>query len=202
LEIEIEKLKVDQNNTNGHDAKNINHIKQSLKTFGQQRDILVRETDHVIIAGNGTYIAAKELGWKTIGVKYSKLNDVMARAYSIADNQIARTSNPELEQMAKEIKTLEDEFKWSAENNWEALGFDKQDIELLIQAGNTFEGEINTEKNTEISEKPKPKTIKLTDEQYEVFKQAADKIRTAESDQSISDGRICEFVCADFLSAN
>ena len=61
--IKISELKLDERNARKHDERNIQAILDSLKEFGQQKPIVIDENNSVI-AGNGTVIASKQLGWR------------------------------------------------------------------------------------------------------------------------------------------
>ena len=78
----------DPANARKHSSRNLSAIKASLLRFGQQKPIVV-DSQGVIIAGNGTWEAAKALGWKTIEVKVSQLEGSDRSAYAIADNKTA-----------------------------------------------------------------------------------------------------------------
>lgn len=54
-------IKLDENNYRIHDERNKELINKSLKEYGAGRSILT-DKDGVIIAGNGTFEQAKELG--------------------------------------------------------------------------------------------------------------------------------------------
>lgn len=54
-------IKLDENNYRIHDDRNKQLINKSLKEYGAGRSILL-DKEGVIIAGNGTYEQAKELG--------------------------------------------------------------------------------------------------------------------------------------------
>lgn len=43
-------------------------------------------------------------------------------------------------------------------------------------------------------------TIRVTDAQLKIFQEAVNRIRDKEEDQTISEGRCLELVCADFLA--
>ena len=59
----------------------------SLERFGQRKPIVVRREDGTIIAGNHTWQAAKELGWKEIAVAFVTDDDATAQAFALADNR-------------------------------------------------------------------------------------------------------------------
>ena len=65
--VPIDSLTADPANVRRHPDNNLDAIKASLKRFGQQKPIVVDSAD-IIRAGNGTWAAAKALGWKNIWI--------------------------------------------------------------------------------------------------------------------------------------
>lgn len=90
--VPIDTVFLDPANVRRHPERNLQMIAASLKRFGQQRPILV-DSDGLIIAGNGTWQAAKSIGWDSIKVEWSNLKGVEAVAYAIADNRTTDTSS-------------------------------------------------------------------------------------------------------------
>ena len=86
--VDIDSLVLDPQNLRAHDQINIDVIKGSLKRFGQQKPIVVGR-DRVVIAGNGTLTAARELGWKKISVSWSELEGSERTAFGVVDNRSA-----------------------------------------------------------------------------------------------------------------
>ena len=86
--VEINTLLLDPANVRSHDEKNLNAIKASLNRFGQQKPIVVDRLG-TVIAGNGTLVAAKSLGWSSINIVKTELSGPDAVAYAIADNRTA-----------------------------------------------------------------------------------------------------------------
>ena len=68
----------------GHD---IDAICASLTKFGQRTPIVVNKNTNIILKGNGTYKAAKQLGWDKIAASYVNDDNLTATQYSIADNR-------------------------------------------------------------------------------------------------------------------
>lgn len=87
--IALEALTLDPNNTNRHDQRGIDAIKASLNSFGLQKPIVI-DKDNVVIAGNGTYQAARALGWTYIDAVRSSLTKGRRKAYAHGDNRSAR----------------------------------------------------------------------------------------------------------------
>src|SRR5216684_30556 len=87
LEVDIHLLRPYLDNPNNGDT---DAIKESLQAHGQYRPIVVRAGVNEILAGNHTYAAALELGWKTIACTFVECDDDEARRIVIADNRTAR----------------------------------------------------------------------------------------------------------------
>lgn len=103
--IKIADLTADPQNARNHDARNIAAIRKSLERFGQQKPIVVSDTG-VVIAGNGTLVAARELGWKSIEAVRSSLKGDDATAYAIADNRTGELAEWNDEALRAQIEAL------------------------------------------------------------------------------------------------
>jgi len=96
----IDTLRGDPANARQHGARNLEAIKDSLGRFGQQKPIVI-DTAGVIRAGNGTWAAAKELGWTHLDVVRSDLPASELAAFAIADNRTAELAEWDLGQLEK-----------------------------------------------------------------------------------------------------
>ena len=119
----------DPANVRTHDQKNIDAIKGSLRRFGQQKPIVVN-ADNVVVAGNGTLVAAKELGWTHIDVVRTKLAGSEATAFAIADNRTAELAAWDEEALAKTLAALQIDDEELAT----LTGFTEREIESLVSA--------------------------------------------------------------------
>lgn len=90
--ISIDSLVFDPTNARLHSEKNLKAIKGSLKRFGLQKPIVI-DKNNVIIAGNGTVAAAKELGWKEILAYRTPLEGDEAMAFALSDNRTAELAS-------------------------------------------------------------------------------------------------------------
>ena len=128
--VKIETLCNDPANVRKHDQRNIEAIKASLTRFGQQKPIVVN-ADGVVIAGNGTLAAAKDLGWKVIATVETELDGVDATAYAIADNRTAELAMWDDDALAQTLAALQND------DSIDELvsGFSEQEIEELIGKG-------------------------------------------------------------------
>lgn len=106
----IANLTPDPRNARTHDGKNLEAISNSLKEFGQRKPIVIT-AEGVVLAGNGTVEAAKQLGWTEISVAvtpadwdYNK-----ARAYALADNRSAELADWDTRVLAEHLVELDAE---------------------------------------------------------------------------------------------
>ena len=107
VKLKLDKLTLDPVNARTHDKRNIEAIKTSLEKFGQQKPIVV-DADNVVRAGNGTLIAARELGWETISVVRTTLAEAEALAYAIADNRTAELAAWDAEALVAAMASIKD----------------------------------------------------------------------------------------------
>ena len=124
--VRVEDLIPDPANARTHSGKNLDAIKGSLAKFGQQKNIVIGPSN-VVIAGNGTLMAAKELGWETLSVYRSELGGVDARAFAVADNRTTDLSDWDFDILGDMLTALKDE-----KFDLEALGFDTKELEMLM----------------------------------------------------------------------
>lgn len=118
--VDIDSVKPDPKNTRLHSQRNLDTIKHSLAEYGQQRPILVT-ADGIIVAGNGTHQAAKDLGWPHIAVTQTDLTGEAARMYAITDNRAAELASWDYGDLHQELTALRDtgiditKFGWSTD---------------------------------------------------------------------------------------
>jgi len=61
-------------------------VARSLERFGQLKPIVAR-LDGTIIAGNHTFLAARQLGWTELAVVRTDADEATAKAFALADNR-------------------------------------------------------------------------------------------------------------------
>ena len=103
--VPIDSVLLDPENARVHDARNLEAIKRSLQEFGQRTPIVV-DGRGVILKGNGTLQAAKELGWSQIAITRTALTGVDAAAYSLIDNRSSDMSKFDFARVASLLQTL------------------------------------------------------------------------------------------------
>ena len=128
--VAIQDLQLDSNNARKHDKKNLEAIAGSLKQFGQRKPIVITE-DNIIVAGNGTVTAAKQLGWTDIKVVRvpKDWDENQVKAFALADNRTAELAEWDKDILASQIIDLQTDG-W----NTEQLGF-WENAETLPEAG-------------------------------------------------------------------
>jgi site-specific DNA-methyltransferase (adenine-specific) len=124
--IDITDISQDPANVRKHSRRNLDAIKASLRAFGQQKPIVI-DSRNIILAGNGTYEAAKELGWPEIQIVRTTLAGSSAVAYAIADNRTAELAEWDDTALAEQLRALQSE-----EFDIEAAGFTGEEIDGLI----------------------------------------------------------------------
>lgn len=120
--VQIETLTFDPSNARKHDDKNIEAIAGSLKLFGQRKPIVVTP-DNVVVAGNGTLQAAKNLGWTEIAIARTPRGWTweQIKAFALADNRTAELAEWDSAVLADQLLEL-DAVGWDlAEFGFEPL---------------------------------------------------------------------------------
>lgn len=136
--VSIDDLVHDPDNARKHSDRQIKAIATSLKEFGQQRPLVIGP-NNVIYAGNGTFSAAKELGWKEISVIKLPFDDpVKCRAFAIADNRTSDLATWDNESLLESLQEI------SGANLLEAVGYldsEIDDLKALLEEGETQAGQ-------------------------------------------------------------
>jgi hypothetical protein len=204
--VPIDSVLQDPENARLHSAEQLKYIAASLKRFSQQKPIVVGK-DNVIIAGNGTHQAAKEvLNWKDILIVRSELSYEDARAYGIADNQIPMQAEWDMDSLTKHLKDM---AEWNPMQDWNAIGFEDDIVDPINEAedehDNTLRDFLDGESFKKKDKEDKAimaKPIKVTQEQWEVIDQAITIVKMQTEDLNMSPGRALELMSADWLSGN
>jgi len=138
--IAIDDLILDPDNARAHNQKNLDAIAKSLQMFGQRKPVVITK-ELVVVAGNGTLEAAKQIGWKGLScvtVPDDWDSDTI-KAYALADNRTAELASWNTEVLLGQLRDL-DSSDWSVTD----LGFKGFDLKTRE--------EINTDLK-EISER-------------------------------------------------
>lgn len=190
LLVPLESVELDPENARTHPRANIEAIKSSLQTFGQRKPIVTGAG--TVFAGNGTVLAARELGWDEIAaVPSDDLSSNALRAFALADNQTSDLSEWEAEKLRAAVKSLPQSLSL-------ATGFSPEAISALSTMSlpstpRGREGKVDADGGG-------TRGLLISKEQGEVIDRAVEKMRAQENDPSMSVGRVLELLAAEFLS--
>lgn len=126
-QVPIEQLSQDPSNVRRHSERNLSAIVASLRKFGQQKPIVI-DGKGIILAGNGTYEAAKRLGWDSLAVVQTDLKGTEAIAYAIADNRTAELAEWDDTALAETLRALQSE-----DFEIEAAGWTEGEVDDLLE---------------------------------------------------------------------
>lgn len=202
--VPIDSVLQDPKNARLHSPEQLKYLAASLKRFSQQKPIVVSK-DNIIIAGNGTHLAARDvLNWKEILIIRSELSAEEARAYGIADNQISTQSEWDVESLSLHLKDM---AEWNPMQDWASIGFEDNIIDPLVEeeddSDSTLRDFLDGKSFDQKEDKAvMAKPIKVTQEQWEIIDQAIHIVKLHTGDLKISAGRALELISADFLSSS
>ena len=142
----IAELKNDPANARKHSPRNLKAIRDSLDVFGQQKPIVV-DSRGVVIAGNGTLEAARELGWDEIAVAVTDLDPAHAQAFGIADNRTAELAEWDTDVLSKLLEGMDSDLA-------DILSMDDLELPDSIDGGGQGEGLTDPDEVPEPPEEP------------------------------------------------
>ncbi len=137
--VPIDSVRLDDQNARKHPDRNVKAITDSLVRFGQQKPIVAME-DGTVIAGNGTYAAAKALGWTEITVAFTNLSDNEARAFAIADNRTGELAAWDDDVLRRQLDEIAN-FDASLLN---AAGFAEDELRSMLERAPASIAEIGS----------------------------------------------------------
>lgn len=106
-QISVDSLIPYARNARTHSDAQVAEIAASIREFGFNNPVLLRD-DNTIIAGHGRVLAARKLGLAEVPCIYlSHLTEAQARAYVLADNQLATHAGWEAEVLRLELDDLQ-----------------------------------------------------------------------------------------------
>jgi len=126
LLVDVATLELDPANLRTHPEASVAAVAASLERHGQQKPVVYRPADRVVIAGNGTLLAARRLGWTTIAAVPFAGSAREARAYALADNATYDRGGWNAPALRVELGDLVTDFAPLA------LGFDEASLSLTL----------------------------------------------------------------------
>jgi ParB-like chromosome segregation protein Spo0J len=127
-EIPLGDLHEDPANARRHPERNLATIRASLARFGQVTPIVV-DANNVVRKGNGTLMAARQLGWAALKVTRTTLSGVDAAAYGVVDNRSSEQAEWDDEVLATTLEAIRSEPDFPLE----ATGFDEAEVAALLE---------------------------------------------------------------------
>ena len=139
-------ININGKNSKKQNADSIKKIRKSIEAFGFLVPLLVSK-DNELICGFGRLQAAKEMELKEIPIIYAdNLSPEEIRAFRIAENKIAESSEWDIEILSSEIKFLMD-----CSFEIDILGFSVGEIDYFLQFGDDITPAEKGRKNTVIT---------------------------------------------------
>lgn len=87
----------------------LDKITKSLLTHGQRAPIVVQASTGRIVKGNGTWAAAKEIGWPDAAMVFQEMDDEEAYAFLLDDNRSSDLAGYDKAKLASGLRRLSDE---------------------------------------------------------------------------------------------
>lgn len=169
--INIEKIKMYENNAKEHPYWQVEEIVKSISAFGYKDPIALDEND-IIIEGHGRYLALKQLDFKEIEIlRITDLTEEQKAAYAIAHNKLTMNTDFDFETLKYELNKLE-----LADFDLKILGFEETELEKILEESNEeipipeYDYDEEEETGKRIKEKMLiigEKKIPLTEKEYE-----------------------------------
>jgi ParB-like chromosome segregation protein Spo0J len=124
--VPLSSLREDPANVRVHSRRNMDAIKNSLAAFGQQKPLVVTD-DGVIVAGNGTFAAARALKWEEINVVRLPADWSPERitAFAIADNRTSELGEWDYGVLVDTLGNLDEDLVAAA-------GWDESGLQFLL----------------------------------------------------------------------
>lgn len=124
--MDVNKLSTAKVNPRTHSEAQIEKIVDSIRTFGWTAPVIADGNGN-LLAGHGRLLAAKKLGIAKIPViNIGNLSPEKARAYLIADNQIALNSTWDLQLLLQELDNVE-----NLDMDISSTGFSPEEVSAL-----------------------------------------------------------------------
>jgi ParB-like chromosome segregation protein Spo0J len=138
LAVPCDSLTLDPANARKHGEPNLNAIKGSLATYGQRKPVVARSDTGTVIAGNGTLLAARDLGWSHLAVVFTDDDPMTAVGFAIADNRtadLAEWDGEALDRLLGEVRVEDERLQQMFDELAEAQGVLARDAEAPSPPG-------------------------------------------------------------------
>jgi hypothetical protein len=112
--------------------KAVNAVAESIKTFGFNVPILC-DQNFTIVAGHTRWMAAKQIGMKSVPVIVIDIDETQRKAFTIADNKTAEIAGwnfPKLQQILEDLRCKK--------INLPSLGYSQAELQALLTKQKDF----------------------------------------------------------------
>lgn len=183
-------------NARTHSEQQVAQLAASIKEFGFNNPILIKE-DGTVIAGHGRLAAATKLGLKEVPtICLSHLTPTQVKAYILADNKLALNAGWDEEMLALELQEI-------GEANFDisTIGFSQDEADKLLKM---FAAEgVELPELSDADRAPfQQKTFILHNEQIEEVDAAVSKAKELGKGESAvnenGNGNALAFICYTF----
>lgn len=131
--IDIDEIRPYERNAKIHTDIQVEQIKKSIQDFGFNDPLAIWNGE--IVEGHGRYLAAKELGLRTLPViRLDSLTDEQRRAYGIVHNQLTMNTGFDVDMLGLELASLEIDMSGFGLGDYDA------ELEALDLAGSGDDG--------------------------------------------------------------
>ncbi len=188
LIVPINSIKLDPLNARAHPNRNLESIKHSLTLYSQVKPLVVRKSTRVIVAGNGTWEAARSLGWTHIAAVLQDLSAVEAAGYGLADNRTAELAKWKFEAVSEIERLLQ-------ENDHPVIGWTDKEIAAVRMVDFTPPEETNADDG----DKRVRFSITMEPDSREVVLAAIKVVKDYHRGEDLEDADCLELICTQYL---
>lgn len=192
LLVPIDSLIEDPQNARKHTDVNMKAIQTSLREFGQQKPVVYTKSDRIIRAGNGTWAAARAMGWKWIAANGSTLTVERAKAYGLIDNKASDEAEWNFENVAANMQSIV-----SAGFDLAITGFQSFEIAPLLQASFAPKPVTGDLEDVSDGSKSGAKTLRIPSELLPLVRRVFDALKAQRRavEPKMTDVRALECLC-------